>query len=91
MPLFIGGVGDGEYHQPRYDAQYYTVRERTYLTAAPVFAPSTPTTRSSDYKRVVIKGEKESYTVWAEVTLTPDAVIARLIKNYASPQGEPQK
>jgi hypothetical protein len=83
MPLFVGGVADGEFHNPAPEYETWTVRERPKLTEVKFPLETSPTmSRLSHYRRMKWNAGKETYTIWAEVRMTPDKVMERLIEYY---------
>jgi hypothetical protein len=90
MPLFVGGVADGDWREPKFDDLYYSVRESPKLSALP-YPPETRlsdlTIKQSNYHRILFNCGKETYTVWAEETMQADKVFELLMQYYSPPQG----
>ena len=83
--LFVGGVADGEWQAVPDDRDMWVCAERPTLRAIdfdPHKSMESSIIRQSQYKRQLFRGLKDTYSVFAEVGLTPDDVLCRLLENY---------
>ena len=94
MPLFVGGIRDGDWLAVPDDRDQWNVHERLRLFAPLWPPPEDPNIigptyiRQMAYQRMKFKGQKETHFIFAAPGLTPDAVLEKLIRGYRPPESD---
>ena len=88
MPLFVGGIRDGDWFAVPGDRPFWTMRE-AHQHPSVNFDPNAPVVnsviRQENYQRMHFRGDKETFTVYAGEGVTPDDVLRKLLENYKAP------
>lgn len=91
MPLFVGGIRDGDWFKVPDDCEMWTVRERlkpVQVNPDPLVPVEPSYHRQETYTRMRFRGLDDTYTVYAGRGLDPDAVLYRLIMGYRPAESE---